>query len=217
MVTDQYGRIINDTGTDEIPGASVTKDEGSGLITIYLNPNLVYDVYIEAYENGQFTLMEILQTQNDEFMINLFENVPVIVGTKAYLTIIPSVTERLLEMDFDGDGTVDEEIVPGEETITPDTPTDVGIIHGPNPVPAEGCIFWLDLPEGVTQAKLMIFNVTGRLLFETPIDADSTCFPDAGMWNPVDNNGSPLANGPYVYVLIADGKVIGQGKMVIQR
>ena len=218
-VTDQYGRILNDTGTAEIPGASVTKDEESGLITIYLNPNLVYDVYIEAYENGRFTLMEVLQTQNGEFTMNLFEDVPVVTGAKAKLTVLPSETERLLEIDSDGDGTIDEEMEPsviGEHIVfLPDDAS--AVVVGPNPVSSAGSVFWLDLPESATQVKLMIFNITGRLLFETPLDADSTRFPSAGTWNPVDQDGVPLANGPYVYVLIANGNVIGQGKMVIQR
>jgi len=63
----------------------------------------------------------------------------------------------------------------------------------------------------------LIFDAAGRLLFETPLDGSARCFPSAGTWNPVDQNGAPLANGPYIYVLVADGKVIGQGKMVIQR
>jgi len=91
------------------------------------------------------------------------------------------------------------------------------VSHGPNPVPAEGCVFWLDLPEGASQAKIMLFNITGRPVFETELDPDAIRFPSSGTWNPVDQNGVPLANGPYVYVLIADGKVIGRGKMVIQR
>jgi len=88
---------------------------------------------------------------------------------------------------------------------------------GPNPIPSGGCVFWFSIPDYSASASLKIFNIAGRLLFETPLDVSSTRFPDAGTWNPVDQDGVPLANGPYVYVLIADGKVIGQGKMVIQR
>ena len=96
-------------------------------------------------------------------------------------------------------------------------PSGQALSCSPNPIPTGGCVFWLNLPENITQAELMIFNVTGRPVFETPLDVNSTRFPSAGTWNPVDQDGIPLANGPYVYVLIADGKVIGQGKMVIQR
>jgi len=73
------------------------------------------------------------------------------------------------------------------------------------------------LPESAIQAQLILYSIIGRVVFETEIDPDATRFPSVGTWNPVDNDGVELANGPYVYVLIADGKVIGQGKMVIQR
>lgn len=89
--------------------------------------------------------------------------------------------------------------------------------NGPNPVTNTGTAFFYTLPEETSTAKLMIFNVAGKPLFETSLDVGSTRFPSAGTWNPVDKDGIPLANGPYVYVLIADGKVIGQGKIVIQR
>jgi len=91
------------------------------------------------------------------------------------------------------------------------------VICGPNPVRDTGAAFFYTLPERTSTANLMIFSATGRLVFETPLDEDSSRFPSAGTWNPVDRDGVPLANGPYVYVLVADGKLIGRGKMVIQR
>jgi len=91
------------------------------------------------------------------------------------------------------------------------------IIIGPNPVTGDGTAFFYTLPEGTSTAKLMVFNAVGRPVFETPLDVSSSRFPDTGAWNPVDQDGVLLGNGPYVYVLIADGKVIGQGKMVVQQ
>ena len=89
---------------------------------------------------------------------------------------------------------------------------------GPNPVPDTGTAFFYSLPVGTSTAKLMVFSATsGRLLFETSIDVNQTRFPATGTWDPVDNDGVNLANGPYLYVLIANGQLIGQGKMVIQR
>jgi len=91
------------------------------------------------------------------------------------------------------------------------------VIVAPNPVTGDGTAFFYSLPDGTSTAKLMVFNAVGRPVFASSLDVDSTRFPSAGTWNPVDQDGVPLANGPYIYVLIADGKVIGQGKMVIQR
>lgn len=87
----------------------------------------------------------------------------------------------------------------------------------PNPVGSDGVIFFYNLPNSVREAKIVIFNIAGSPLIEIPLDTNSRRYPAAGRWKPVDANGIPLANGPYIYVLIADGKVIGQGKMVIQR
>jgi len=92
------------------------------------------------------------------------------------------------------------------------------VIAGPNPVPDTGTAFFYTLPVGTSTAKLMVLSATsGRLLFETSIDVNQTRFPVSGTWDPVDNDGVKLANGPYLYVLIANGELIGQGKMVIQR
>jgi len=106
-----------------------------------------------------------------------------------------------------------EVVTDGSEPVFPSSLVSLG----PNPVSSTGCVFWLDLPESAIQAQLILYSIIGRVVFETEIDPDATRFPSVGTWNPVDNDGVELANGPYVYVLIADGKVIGQGKMVIQR
>lgn len=91
------------------------------------------------------------------------------------------------------------------------------VIVAPNPATGAGVVFFYTLPEGTTAASLMIFNITGRLLFEAPLNVETSRFPTAGTWRPADQEGNWLANGPYVYVLIADGRAIGQGKMVIQQ
>jgi len=91
------------------------------------------------------------------------------------------------------------------------------IIIGPNPVTGAGTAFFYSLPDGTSTAQVMVFNAAGRAVFNVLLDVDSSRFPNAGTWDPVDQDGVPLANGPYIHVLIADGKVIGQGKMVIQR
>ncbi|MCR4392628.1 MAG: carboxypeptidase regulatory-like domain-containing protein [Candidatus Acetothermia bacterium] len=91
------------------------------------------------------------------------------------------------------------------------------VICAPNPVASDGAAFFYYLPTGTQTAKLVVYDVGGRPVIEIPLDAAATRYPAIGRWNPVDRNGIPLANGPYVYVLIADGRVIGQGKMVIQR
>lgn len=91
------------------------------------------------------------------------------------------------------------------------------ITVGPNPVGRDGCAFFYIVPEGTRQAVILIFDVSGRKVAELSIDPTGRRHPATGRWEAVDQGGVPLANGPYVYVLVADGRVIGQGKMVIQR
>ena len=88
---------------------------------------------------------------------------------------------------------------------------------GPNPVTGTGTVFFFSLPETTTEASLLILDIAGRLLIEIPLDRDDSRYPPTGTWNPVNDNGVLLANGPYLYVLVADGRPIGHGKMVIQR
>ena len=47
-------------------------------------------------------------------------------------------------------------------------PEEAVINHGPNPVPPEGCIFWLNLPDDAVEATLKIFDVDGALLVGIP-------------------------------------------------
>jgi hypothetical protein len=91
------------------------------------------------------------------------------------------------------------------------------IICGPNPVSAAGVTFFYALPVGTTEAQIMIFDIPGRLLFKDWLDPTEERYPASGTWDLISLNGTPLGNGAYTFVLIADGKAVAQGKMVIQR
>jgi hypothetical protein len=47
-------------------------------------------------------------------------------------------------------------------------------------------------------------------------DGASSQYPDGGTWIPVDYQGMPLENGPYLVVLVADGRILAREKIVIQ-
>ena len=96
------------------------------------------------------------------------------------------------------------------------------IWHGPNPVPPEGCIFWLNLPDDAVEATLKIFDVDGALLVSIPLDPAADRYPETGRWIPQDNQGRLLGTGLYLYlveIVHADGSVTYSPvqKMVIQR
>jgi hypothetical protein len=91
------------------------------------------------------------------------------------------------------------------------------VICGPNPVGPAGVAFYYQLPEGTAGAEIVILDLSGRLVFRTDVDPSGTRYPAGGTWDPVDLDGVLLANGPYTFVLVADGRAVGHGKMVIQR
>jgi hypothetical protein len=101
-------------------------------------------------------------------------------------------------------------------------PTGTVIKHGPNPVPAEGCIFWLALPADTASATLKIYAVDGALLVSIPLDPTADHYPPVGRWVPQDSNGRLLGTGLYLYLVEihhADGRVTYSPlqKMVIKR
>jgi len=221
-----YDASGNVTGTvngeirEEIPGSMAYED---GLVLLF-DLTKAYKYVVTGTEQGTYglTIVAVEEGQTTRFSAS---DIPISPSGVHQYTIDWDTLARgedgaVLEMDNDGNGTFEQTITTDDELAGEEisgTPTGKVVTNGPNPVPDTGTAFFYTLPDGASTAKLMIFGVTGRLLFETPLDVDSTRFPSAGTWNPVDQDGVPLANGPYVYVLIADGKVIGQGKMVIQR
>jgi len=237
--------IMNITGLDTVVTASarsVTSAEAvvglamlgphalsfseDGTTAMFLPPQ-DFAITITGVSDGTYTA-RLLRIESEDVLLFTAKNIRTTSGAVHSYAIDWSALARgeegvTVQIDNDGDG-VFEQIGKADDELTADEVESFGVVpagkvvnNGPNPVPDTGTTFFYALPTGATTAKLMIFNVAGRLLFETPLDVNSTRFPSAGTWNPVDQEGVPLANGPYIYVLIADGKVIGQGKMVIQR
>jgi len=96
------------------------------------------------------------------------------------------------------------------------------INHGPNPVPPEGCIFWLDLPDDASEATLKVYDVDGRPLDEANISSAQGRYPTTGRWQPRDANGHKLGSGYYMYRLKVDhtdGSITWSDiqKMVVER
>ncbi|MBS3788188.1 hypothetical protein KGY79_08360 [Candidatus Bipolaricaulota bacterium] len=153
--------------------------------------------------------------------------------------------------DWDGDGTFDETIsspttshsysqggayrvelkIVDEYDVTDSTTEEIKIgsvspealiNHGPNPVPSEGCIFWLDLPDDASGATLKVYDVDGRPLAEADIGSGQGRHPTTGRWQPRDANGHKLGSGFYMYKLKVehtDGSVTWSDiqKMVVDR
>lgn len=209
------GRVMTD-----IPGSSYS-DEG---IVIH---NPAGKIYFEVVgtESGSYSLFLEADAGNRSFTAT---SLPITEGVVHRFSVLWLQVGRMsgvtLSIDNDGDGDFEQflevgETLDGGQLVTPPValPAAGEIMCGPNPVDGSGTAFFYSLPMGIANSGIKVFNITGQLVFETAIDPDFSCFPATGRWMPVDLGGIPLANGPYVYVLFADGRVIAQGKMVIQR
>ncbi len=75
------------------------------------------------------------------------------------------------------------------------------ITYGPNPVPSEGCIFWLNLPNDTLDATLKIFDIDGAALPDICLDPTAGRYPQTGRWLPQDEKGRLLGTGLYLYLV----------------
>jgi len=194
-----------------------------GRIIVYGDPD-EYEFQIAGVSQGEFSVSIHQYTASGEQQVNATNISTDDLTTHSFQVNWEGLTLGgagvAIEIDTDGDGIPERESTADSEFTDSDLEwqvAELGIVVGPNPVPSTGCVFWIDLSSSTTTARLMIFSAIGRLVFQTEIAAGVGRFPSSGRWYPENDDGVPLSNGPYVYVLIADGRVAGQGKMVIQR
>jgi hypothetical protein len=119
-VVDQYGRIINDDGTNEIPDAKI---DNIGDLKMFLLPvDLNYTVNINAYDSGNFSFTQINPLTNESASVISFKDVSITENTKAMIDVGSANPECMMQIDYDGDGTTDETKEPDTiDTIIVDT------------------------------------------------------------------------------------------------
>jgi len=130
-ITDQYGRIVADNGTNEIPNASMLIINETKIF--YLPADLTYSVDIDAYDMGTFNFTRVSPVGND-ISITKFENISVTESTKASVEIVPNVTNYTMSIDYDGDGETDEEKSPDVNETIIVTPTEENIFDTGTPL-----------------------------------------------------------------------------------
>ena len=101
-------------------------------------------------------------------------------------------------------------------------PSEVKVVNGdpfnyPNPFdPIKGTTIKYYLSDS-SDTKVMVYNSAGKIVFQKLCKAavDEGGKQDLNLvpWNGKDNFGNYVANGPYFYFIIVDGKVIGKGDM----
>ena len=65
------------------------------------------------------------------------------------------------------------------------------------------------LPEAVTSARVIVYNLEGKQLKELNVKARGSAS--------VTIMGNELSAGMYIYALIADGKVVGSKRMILTK
>jgi parallel beta-helix repeat protein len=130
-ITDKSGRVITDTGINEIQNANIIV-KGEEKI-FYLPLDCTYSTEINAYDSGTFNFTRASPFGNN-ISITKFENIPITASTKASVDIEPGVTDYTMSVDYNGDGVTDEEKSPDvSETIEVTTPAN--IIYVPDDYP----------------------------------------------------------------------------------
>ncbi|MCD6572500.1 MAG: PKD domain-containing protein, partial [Thermoplasmata archaeon] len=139
-ITDQYGRIIADNGTNEIPNATMIIINDTK--TFYLPSNLTYSVEITAYGTGTFNFTKISPVGSN-ISITKFTNIPVTNNTVANIEIEPNATTLSMNIDCNGDGYTDEEREPDiMEMININQPPTASFTYYPqNPTTADSIQF----------------------------------------------------------------------------
>ena len=104
-----------------------------------------------------------------------------------------------------------------EELVVLPAVTEITVICYPNPA-SDGVTFRYYLPRGTRRATLLVFDITGVLVFSRELRLDEFEF----VWDLKDNRGKPLPNGLYFYFIAGldrEGRPIRSkpDKLVIQR
>jgi len=86
----------------------------------------------------------------------------------------------------------------------------------PNPFgPEDGTTLRFYISKKGVDTKILIYNSSGKLicqkLYTTVLDKNEVS------WDGKDMFGNYVANGPYFYFIVADGKVLGRGEMAAYR
>ena len=123
-IKDQYGRMINSQGVNQIPDASVQVIDDEKLFC--LPSDLTYTIESDAYSQGSFTLETLYLNDSGIIPATAFENVAINSNTKVVSsTIQPNSVDFVLNVDSDGNGTFDYQKTPdlsGEILRTPSPP-----------------------------------------------------------------------------------------------
>ncbi len=113
-IEDENGQIINET-LNEIPGSEIFIFNESK--TFFLPDDLSYNITIDSYDNGNFNFSQISSISNESSYSKGVTNITVTNQTIGYIDLPEENSTFILEMDYDNDGIIDEEIPPDIEGL----------------------------------------------------------------------------------------------------
>jgi len=191
-------------------GAPLPIPELEDAIAAYVGQELVLDGCIDAAPGQSISYLweVVLAPSADSY--DLISGTSCSTGFRAR---VPGTFRlRLTATDSAGTTTTLEIVIEASAVEYPGQ-----VICAPNPVRTEGVAFFYETPPNTRDARILIYGIDGRLITELELDPEGTRHPSVGTWQPQDESGRALANGAYLYVLVADNRVIDWKKLVIYR
>jgi len=85
------------------------------------------------------------------------------------------------------------------------------VMNYPNPFSKE-TNFYYHLSSGAEQVEIQIFTLAGRLIKHIPTASKEAGINFSTIWDGKDEDGDKVANGVYIYKVVAEGKVNGETK-----
>jgi len=160
-IKDQYGRIVDNQGHNEIPDAEVQviDDEKN----FCLPGDLSYTIELDAYSAGTFTMEAAYLGKGDRIVASVFKDVNIDANTKIISSLIePGATNFNLAVDYDGNGIIDYYVTPDiQGTVGGNAPPSINLSAklGPSSVILE----W-------TPALPDTFSISGYNLYRKCLD-----------------------------------------------
>ena len=129
LITDEEGNKIGwEEGNEfkEIENAVYSGADVHPEFIVIFQPELAYGLNVSGVKSGEFTL-NIVSSNATAKTVSEFEKVSATANTKAFVLINPEKVSEL-KIDYDGNGTIDEEKKPVKEIIevAPEKPTGKG-------------------------------------------------------------------------------------------
>ena len=209
LITDENGRkvgILKGLEVNDIPNA--TMNIINDMEVYYLPSDGKYSVQTTGTGNGTQDLSILISEGDGKISHIIYKDNLIQIGSKTYCFIGQGNTNYTMNIDVDGDGTIDQTKEPDyiiHKYSSPDMGDSlISKIHNyPNPLKNTGTTFTYFLAKDA-QVKIKIYDIANDLVCSL-----DNLPGDGGLWNEYpwggyDEDGKELSNGVYIYMIIAE-------------